>query len=920
MPTTVHTFADIEFNMRLNQVRATEGLNQQQAISTPHGVYRGFNLTDGGGAILTIEPDLNLLDNFAITLTDTGSALVVRKVGSFNVDLSALADGDYYVAVVGNYSLVTTTTMQIQTYTEAEYDALSDADRQLTVFLGRINITGGVVAVQLTGDRRSAYQNTSPEQALWMPVITNGGFERGESQTLAPFEVANTAFGWEIEAITNGRWQLSTTEANSGNVSMALIASAAAPISALDLVQYLNIPLAGPKTAAGRRRLRFRMYVYEEQAATAGTLRVTARFLTDLSNFADWFIVTDPVDTGGAVWRKIEVTFELPTNAVVLERITITTSSLTYPVASTGLYVDDVQLWVESENGDDPPVEAPMHLLADNIIFPATSVVLNERSPMLRRVGTSIALQRADRQDPTNQQGPDLLLFRGGQQSISFDQTEQDSDNISPRHDIRHAYATGLGYTPGFFTHLLRSYLDQNDDDGAGVHFYSANLDVSPASAAAIITVNAQWDPSLSTDGQWEYDENTPAEDALRLVFQAAGGSGSTDNFFKIQRYNGASPWDDSAWVDMLSYTLGGGIEVESPSGQGLAFNNPDLSTEALRGTERLALGDVGARSGVGGQERYILLMHVPDAGNIGDLRLYYRHPALNGIGVGGLVITVNCFFTESTQQWTTDSSNYGVGFFFGGNPMNADEFCVLSNSTAGGVWSNTAWREGFGVGTGSILAGTSTVYDDLDVDGDVVVNGTTELNDDLSLDADLTSNNVNIGLARPFAVDVQPFTAGRKIILRQGNGLVNSVFEEYIDFTALAADGAAGTNLLAFSLPDVGADAAYSFQVKLELAGAAFESAARTLHYNIVWNGAAFVQRDPPGSGITDFATILAEQGREEDANVNFTEAVVQTTTNITPGLTIDWLVNLAGLANGGTRLDTNWVGKLIYCIAVDT
>jgi len=227
----------------------------------------------------------------------------------------------------------------------------------------------------------------------------------------------------------------------------------------------------------------------------------------------------------------------------------------------------------------------------------------------------------------------------------------------------------------------------------------------------------------------------------------------------------------------------------------------------------------------------------------------------------------------------------------------------------------DTAWALLYGV-RNVFFAGTAQVTNDLTVDDQLNVSG------DTFLDGDLTSNNAQVEFAKPLDMGPLPLSAGRKIFLQEDATLSEQLFEEFIDFTALAADGATGTVLYNFFFSDLATDNA-SVDLVLELSGTAKGSATRTLHYSIVIRGffAAKGSDGGPNGGAFESTVAITEQGRElGGAPASFTETVFTTLATYTASIGSDWIVRLVALSNAGVRVDTHWVGVARYTVSKDS
>jgi hypothetical protein len=922
VPTIVHTFADIEFNMRLNQVRATDGLNQKQAIEAPAGVYRGFTLAPNGAFNQTVQldPDPDTGDSYAIGLTDTGFAVAVRVVGSFNIDLAALAGTTVFLVLVPDYTIVTPTTFEVQSFTEAEFSALSAADQRRLVVVGQVDVPAGAVPV-VTADvraleRRAAYQNEGTDRALWTPLLQNGDFQSAESS--AVYERA--AFYWRLIPPPGGtgvgNWEIheSAPDADVGLKSLRWVVTSTGSFNGSSALYPLQVPVRNISGQRARVRVRVRV----DQAAAAGDLQFRL-VMAGADGTADVDVrIIDPMTASVGAYRTLEDVFDVSGfSQTRLLHLEVFFNNITFNSLGDAFHVDSVQVWWEGR-----PTDARFLGLASS--YPSVE-----------------ELRFGGGEDFSGYPEASYLRDPG---SGTLKHARVDGDDVSasqPTFDTARLSLTRLVSSDAqaeltrFLTASRRAgavvdqwtLLWENDADGAAVwhtRLYGFFPAGSTTGLSLAVTTNARYDHA---GAQWVKDVG--GNESSRVIL---GDFHNLDGSFKsvgpsVDYHTGASPFVETAWLREIDH-VGGlfGVALTdflddvTINGDFRALEvNPDQTTELGRDlvgsagnheTPRI-LTDTAPADAV--DPRYTLLWEM-DTGTA-KVRLYTR-TAVSPTADPGFVITQNARWREATADWVADLALGGFAVFCGGAPPHlAADFAVAVNPAAAASWLDTAWALLYGV-RNVFFAGTAQVTNDLTVDDQLNVSG------DTFLDGDLTSNNAQVEFAKPLDMGPLPLSAGRKIFLQEDATLSEQLFEEFIDFTALAADGATGTVLYNFFFSDLATDNA-SVDLVLELSGTAKGSATRTLHYSIVIRGffAAKGSDGGPNGGAFESTVAITEQGRElGGAPASFTETVFTTLATYTASIGSDWIVRLVALSNAGVRVDTHWVGVARYTVSKDS
>lgn len=148
MSTTIDTVPDSNVSLKWREQYVSAGLNKRNT-SQPKGVVRGFNPTPGALDLrLTFTADALTGDSVArIRNSDASSTggqfmLTYTQTGDVTLDLSALSlSTSYWIGLVHDYTIGSSTSVTWEAYTEAEFDAGDAAEGTI---LCKVTLPGSV--------------------------------------------------------------------------------------------------------------------------------------------------------------------------------------------------------------------------------------------------------------------------------------------------------------------------------------------------------------------------------------------------------------------------------------------------------------------------------------------------------------------------------------------------------------------------------------------------------------------------------------------------------------------------------------------------------------------------------------------------------------------------------------------------------
>jgi len=343
MATNIYNFSSDDIKMRYLEPSLTEGINSKFDVLVPKGIYRGFRIIEGLTSLtVRISTDDIHNDSIANVKSTDNYSISVKKYATFTVDLAAFAGTDVVVGIVGTYVVGPTTTSNINIYTTTEYDALSEANKNLIVVLGTVSVPGSglITSTNISLSRRdSAWASIAREALLPSLIVKNSSFELSPNTSLTGYKLPN----W-ITEIEEGvaEWVTSTTEANSGAKSLSLtVTDFSSSTVAAHLYQYINMPVY-----VGQY-LKLNLYLNVAIAAdTAGEVFIEfGDQAGDVLSTDTTILAIDAVTTG---FELIDISFIVPANATHIKRIGIHVPYVTYAANGEVFYLDDFDIFSET--------------------------------------------------------------------------------------------------------------------------------------------------------------------------------------------------------------------------------------------------------------------------------------------------------------------------------------------------------------------------------------------------------------------------------------------------------------------------------------------------------------------------------------------------------------------------------------------
>jgi len=532
MPTLLLPILPTQVKINYREPLTTAPLNQKLAGVLPSGVYRGFKLgLPLAAEVITVIADVEVGDQLAVIETITGFSLTVKLVGNFTISLTPFIGSTVIIALFGSYVVGPPTTVELRAYDLlTEYNLLTAAQQGELVVLGTVVVTAGIIPIaQITSDHRDgSWQRTPAESIAWAPVLRNPSFEWGRHLDTSP----RAAFFWETTVSGVGTWQLQSGffSSFSGNNAMALITSAPGLTSAT-LKQFIFVPVVDGQ------RLRMRLYFeLRNPLLVDGTRNVELVFLNNTGAALPAVTVLLPFVPFVAGYQKLEQWITPPVGAVYLAFINVRIGAINFNTFSDALWIDDVQIWVETLSALAPYAQDQRQLAAgvfgDVIIGDSTLPAGHATTALeLRFDSTSPAGEGkliADRRDQLPGGvaiGPALQWL--GRFFLGEHLVDTAAKAALPRVTAPYAQIGAIDYT-----------LMWASPPSAGGAFPTARVYVSSVASASpgalVLVINAPWD---NTTHLWTKDDVTTFAAKLDI------GRG---NFNVFLRDSIAGTWTDA--------------------------------------------------------------------------------------------------------------------------------------------------------------------------------------------------------------------------------------------------------------------------------------------------------------------------------------------------------------------------------------
>ena len=676
MSTDLATFSESELKMRYKEPFLTAGLNKKLAVAVPSGIYRGFRLAidaSAGDRTVDIQADSDVSDHVAIYLTETdGYALTIRRTsGDFLVLLTAYDSETVILALHASYTIGGTTSGVLRAYTEAEYAAAAEKDELLV--LGKVDVPAAgnpieASMVHQTG-RSMAWQAEASDAVYWAPLVKNPSFEWATS---ANFE-RSVAY-WELE-VTGGsalaEWQAVSTSPRSGVHHLQLWMLTSGTVNGEVRQKIYTRVWEG-------QRLRVRFYKRASQIAASGTLTFSAVYTNDtgvtpIMTTQPNFEIDIDLSALDSDYVEVEAILEVPSGYSLthLKEIKFAAQSLEYSSTGAAVWIDDVQVWLETTPLDrflDADAK-PAALLPELTLFDPTSDYSDlDEQALLRFVSNMLRVERRDEQSgsvtPVGMQLFGQLLGIGS--GLLASPAEARNERISAPFDSSLAES---------FTLLFEAEdLATGSTNQGNLRIWLVSSGLNPGIA---VTINCSWNGSV-----WSQDDAT--EISTKMVMDL----GKTQYFWKAI---GGGTWDDLSW-DGSSFGLSPEVDsswISAFLNGSTLLGNSLLSTEAEANTARL----IAPSSAEGTALLRTFIFHLPESTlTTYGVRIYRSSsPTLQE----AIEFVVNASWNVSTDEWDYDDSGENAFRLAIGE---AGFFLQWYNATDG--WAEGDWYDIFRVGT----------------------------------------------------------------------------------------------------------------------------------------------------------------------------------------------------------------------------
>lgn len=676
MPSQLSPFTTSEFQIRFKEPTFTANINKKLFANEAPGLYRGFKLSTNGAALtVTVTADADSGDHVAVYATQTGFSLAVRRVGNFNLDVSAYAAQTIFICIFGFYSSGLTTFTEVRAYTEAEITAIP-AELPELLFLGKIVVpaAGVIPAANITPTRRtSAWANVAKEVTLWQPLLRNSGFEASRDDGSEEF----AARYWQMDpaAPFPNFVMKSTAPIHSGNRA----ARSTGVLHDGEIFQIVNAPCSPGDM------LKYRIFLSTSAVRISGNVQIFFEF-TD----ADGAVLIEEsigmaTNADAGAFREFTDVFAVPTGAAFLKRVGVETNNLTFGASAT-VTIDDFQCWLERKG----PLDKLHNDERWQAQYSATSIILDDREGTLDDIGASIlfdmnevteGIVKFGRKDTqTGSVDPPAVSLPG--RTFLGDGIMGTETQTATMARINRKYSKTAGHN---YTYVSE---DRPSTTGTVLRQY-----VQATGPVKVFTINAKWRASGSDD--WTKDVN--GEKAFRVDMM-----GSLIVVYE-KKFDEDTPWGDGGGPTGWTYSSSYGAQ-----------------SAAVNGT--LILGETDPIEGVMRQivspsqtlDRTFWLTSNEEHG-VGDkhFRMYMNNAG--GIVVGSIEYTFNAWWNDASSEWEADDPGNTSGTRATKIILGRGEVRILMRSNTTNPWddtiSATGWDEAKGLQF-NILTNFMTIFD----------------------------------------------------------------------------------------------------------------------------------------------------------------------------------------------------------------
>lgn len=497
----------------------SEALNVKNAVAIPRGFYRGFRFSSNANPLtITVAPDSGTNDHIAVYEVNAGDnaltkySLTIRKTGSFNLDLTALANNIVYICLYANYTTSATTTAELRAYTVAEYNALSATLKGELLILGTIDVpAAGTIPVgnwEYT-NRFLAAENSTTENREWPQLVQNSGFEWGATTLTGKYAIP----AWE-QTVSNADRHFAVVQTPStGDKALSVVADTTTG-NEIDIFQEIGFPVKTGQLC--RLVISYRRMqtisgdpIYAQLWLSSGTTMQTS----------GTFDVEIPQGAAMGSFTTLEKTFEIGTEDWI-RGVSIHSDNIEAPATGNMILFDDFKLFVEPLKGSAGPYARESlvkPLLTRKLVLEESGIPgIDQGLVMTVKNDVDLFLERKDA-STTNTNQPNLDLS-GLIKNLGNNLLSTVSDALKPR-------ISGLAKTSGYT--LL---LEWHDASEKYARIYTNGT------GQLIVTSNAKYDGT-----NWIKDVNGQAAMMVKV---------DNSNMKGYSQASGTNTWADGAWTE----------------------------------------------------------------------------------------------------------------------------------------------------------------------------------------------------------------------------------------------------------------------------------------------------------------------------------------------------------------------------------
>ena len=333
------SLSSARITMRWNEPYVTEGINKKLFVSLPKGVYRGWKLAADGSQHKAIQlvGDSVGQDHVAVVRLETGDTLTISMAANATpISLVAVSGQTVKLAIQASYAVGSETTAKLVAIPLTEWNDLELSQQSELVVLGTVavpTLDEVIPAADVThAGRNEAWEAIAPGMVAWAPLIKNGGFE---------WASASQAYPWDLSGGSGGTWAINSS---AGNQFLQLSCTVGGSGITKTAQQALDVPIRYAK------HVRLLLKYQAAQTIASGNFDATVRFRAADGSFTDVVRTVRSVGAADSSYVAFDEIFAIPFGYTQVGGIVLGTDNLVVASSSVALRVDDVQLFLETQD------------------------------------------------------------------------------------------------------------------------------------------------------------------------------------------------------------------------------------------------------------------------------------------------------------------------------------------------------------------------------------------------------------------------------------------------------------------------------------------------------------------------------------------------------------------------------------------